>query len=170
MSLVAICPGCNLENAASNTICDMCGTALGATIVQTETRSATKWIGYSVLLSAVFAMVSYILGLSGLYLFVAAFYGAMIASYQCESNVVLETSIGAVGGLFAAFCVIMVFEPGALRALARNASATSSTSKVVLLYGLLIALPVVYVSSLVGAVSGELLRQRRRRRRAGGAL
>ena len=141
----------------------MCGAVLAATSMRLE-RSSTGWIGYSVLLSAVIAIVAAILGLSGLYLFVAAFYGAMIASYQCDENVVLETSLGAVGGLLAAFLIVLVFESGAAKALATPATVAGSSSAVVMLYGLIVALPVAYLAGLVGAVCGETLSQRRLRR------
>ncbi len=165
MALVAVCPTCHVENLVSNSACDICGTALGATIVQTDTGANTKWIAYSAATTLGIYILCYVLGIHQIYLLLAAFYGALITSYVCKNNVVFETSIGALVGIFLSLMFLVVAKPPLLKAFAAGLSRTSSGGAVLILIAFIVILPAIYPVCLMGASAGETLNQRRRGKR-----
>ncbi len=175
MSHVAICPTCNTENVASRTSCSLCGGTLHEPLLGRRAQKGASqrvfnlwgvWVVLGAAITAVFCLVCVLFELSGFAYLLAAFYGAMIPSYLCRSNVVFETSMGAVFGWLGPAVLVLVVTPDTMRVLISTLVGFQLHSIMTLVLFSALSLALVYPFALLGASAGAYIRQRRRKRAA----
>ncbi|HUH05006.1 MAG TPA: hypothetical protein VML75_23575 [Kofleriaceae bacterium] len=160
MSLAAICPSCHTENAVSNVACDICRANLGATIVETKGTWRARWMGWSALVTAGLVFIAYVIEVPAGYLALAAFYGPLICSRVCKTNVIWETSLGAMLGIYSFLLLLLLMKTDGARDLAGFLVTLDRDEMVDLLLAFLFTAPVVYPFCLIGATAGDRLGQR----------
>jgi hypothetical protein len=168
MALKAICPNCNVANEPSATNCEICKTAMGATLVGARGDGA-KFFAISMVVSIGFYLICWIVELHPLMLPVSVFYGTLLTSYFARHNVVWAS---ALGGLVAILAVLVIkiaaawaSSKGLFMAILGGTTDVYrdrvQTGTVVA--GAVVLLVATFPISLIGASVGEHLSVRRRK-------
>jgi len=169
MALMAVCVACGVENSPMNTVCDVCKAPLGTALTEAAADPVSGpqvTMAISAAVTAGLGLLAWMFKLHEVTLAVAMFYGPLIASYRARENAVWHAALGGLLGLLGLLALSMPLSWEANKALLRAAiDGTPSTSTViVLVFGILVLLATILPVSLVGASVGEHLAVRRRRR------
>ncbi|MCX5748544.1 MAG: zinc finger Ran-binding domain-containing protein [Proteobacteria bacterium] len=170
---MAQCPNCKVENAPTNTTCEVCQAPLSGDLLErAETAGRARWMWISLAITLGLYLPCWFLQLHPVTLAMAMFYGPLIASYRAKDNVVWAAALGGLIAIVTVVVLSVMVQWEASRAILSSAVggkeptdyATGTSSAFVVVVGIPLVLAAIFPVSLIGASVGELVSTWRRRR------
>jgi hypothetical protein len=169
MPVTLLCVSCGAVNSPSSKTCGGCARPVGDGVIEatppaTWAQPATGTFIVSIVIAFAGILALRTFGVSLLWM--ALFYGPLVAAYFAPRNAVAAAAWGGVTAAVGLFVCELLIEPDALKALLRAIASDHSeeANRLRVFAGFTLATLAVGTVSLVGAGVGELLGAPRRRR------